>query len=484
MRLPFAYVVASILGLLAHCVLRSNGKSVAVNVDGSEVDREGLEFFSDKELIIELRSRGYKVAKRKKDSRVVPAELGGKKQNDAAIRAAEAGRLWDSIRMFKKLVSSIPHNAEYWNNLGVTQMRASVYHSAEVSMRESLKQNPSYSEAQENLEVLQAYLPSQLPHPPSREQRHSRRSMKRIDAKELYANPDYAEYAAGKRPFILTGGMDGAIALTKWDLPYFIQLFPTAYMDHYPQNMFVESVKPRFVPIGEAFEDLEMAASNRSTFYKNKPGVYIQWNLDFPSWHRLMDHDVSQLPKLFREDDEWMDRCFSSDQARSDWQRGTHWRMLLIGSQGSGMFGHKDNLRTSSWQVQVSGYKRWHICSPSQDGNMYTAGDVDAFSPDYQKWPKFKSANCIDDVAAPGEMLFYPKDYWHQTEVWPGEDGRPSISVTGTAVDANNYESVREELLKECHDGQPRISLTKQVCKDLEEKCFPLWAKMWGRDES
>ena len=200
MRLPFAYVVASILGLLAHCVLRSNGKSVAVNVDGSEVDREGLEFFSDKELIIELRSRGYKVAKRKKDSRVVPAELGGKKQNDAAIRAAEAGRLWDSIRMFKKLVSSIPHNAEYWNNLGVTQMRASVYHSAEVSMRESLKQNPSYSEAQENLEVLQAYLPSQLPHPPSREQRHSRRSMKRIDAKELYANRTMPNTQRGSVP--------------------------------------------------------------------------------------------------------------------------------------------------------------------------------------------------------------------------------------------------------------------------------------------
>lgn len=188
------------------------------------------------------------------------------------------------------------------------------------------------------------------------------------------------------------------------------------------------------------------------------------------------------LPKIFREDDDWMNDCFKSDQTRSEWQRGTHWRMLLIGSKGSGMFGHKDILRTSSWQAQITGYKRWHLCSPSQDKYMYRAGDVDAFDPDYEKWPNFEKANCIDDVAAPGEMIFYPKDYWHQTETWPDEKGNQAVSVTGTAVDANNYREVQGELERECgqHDKR-RISLSTTVCRELNDYCFPLWKKRWGK---
>ena len=129
------------------------------------------------------------------------------------------------------------------------------------------------------------------------------------------------------------------------------------------------------------------------------------------------------------------ERCFKSDQTRSEWQRGTHWRMLLIGSKGSGMFGHKDILRTSSWQAQITGYKRWHLCITSQDKYMcvsnilflyYYASTNDFILyniaittgtkrgcrrvwPDYEKWPNFEKANCIDDVASPGEMIFYPK---------------------------------------------------------------------------
>ena len=54
---------------------------------------------------------------------------------------------------------------------------------------------------------------------------------------------------------------------------------------------------------------------------------------------------------------------------------------------------------------------------------------MDAFDPDYEKWPNFEKANCIDDVAAPGEMIFYPKDYWHQTETWPDEETKPCQSL-------------------------------------------------------
>ena len=70
-------------------------------------------------------------------------------------------------------------------------------------------------------------------------------------------------------------------------------------MDYYPQNMYRESIKPRFVPIAFAFEDMLLSSSNMSMMYKDKPGVYIQWNLDYGSWHTLMADFNGGLPKYF-----------------------------------------------------------------------------------------------------------------------------------------------------------------------------------------
>ena len=339
-----------------------------------------LRSISDKTLIKEIKRRGYKVKrvrKKKPSSSIVKHDLEllakAKELNQNAITQAQSGDLWGAIQKFKQLVDMVPDNSEYWNNLGVTQMRATTYHAAEASYRKAIELDSTYMDAQENLNVLKSYLPHTKPHREPRPKEHTTRKAKRIHINDLFSNYKYKEYADGKRPFILTGAMDGFTALNKWNLRYLHGLFPEAIMDHYPQNMYRESIKPRFVPIAFAFEDMLLSSSNMSMMYKDKPGVYIQWNLDYGSWHKLMTDFDGGLPKIFREDDDWMNDCFKSDQTRSEWQRGTHWRMLLIGSKGSGMFGHKDILRTSSWQAQVTGYKRWHLCSPSQDKYMYVS---------------------------------------------------------------------------------------------------------------
>jgi ribosomal protein L16 Arg81 hydroxylase len=50
------------------------------------------------------------------------------------------------------------------------------------------------------------------------------------------------------------------------------------------------------------------------------------------------------------------------------------------------MFNHKDTLQSSSFQAQVKGRKRWHLCSNAESKNLYKAGDVDTFSPNYEKY--------------------------------------------------------------------------------------------------
>lgn len=58
-----------------------------------------------------------------------------------------------------------------------------------------------------------------------------------------------------------------------------------------------------------------------------------------------------------------------------------------MGNRAAGMFNHKDTLQTSSWQLQIQGRKLWHLCPPSEDGKMYAAGAVNAFAPDYDRYP-------------------------------------------------------------------------------------------------
>jgi hypothetical protein len=63
------------------------------------------------------------------------------------------------------------------------------------------------------------------------------------------------------------------------------------------------------------------------------------------------------------------------------------------------MFNHMDTLRTASFQIQLSGIKRWHICGPSENHKMYEASDVNAFAPDYDRYPLFLDADCyLDEV--------------------------------------------------------------------------------------
>jgi hypothetical protein len=40
---------------------------------------------------------------------------------------------------------------------------------------------------------------------------------------------------------------------------------------------------------------------------------------------------------------------------------------------------------------------------------MYDAGDVDAFNPDYDRYPYFKLADCFDDIVHAGEAVYYPR---------------------------------------------------------------------------
>ena len=40
---------------------------------------------------------------------------------------------------------------------------------------------------------------------------------------------------------------------------------------------------------------------------------------------------------------------------------------------------------------------------------------VDAFAPNYTRFPRFGEAQCADVIVQPGEIIYYPAYWFHQT---------------------------------------------------------------------
>ena len=428
-----------------------------------------------------------------------------KTKTKEAIRLAKQNHLRGAAKIFEEIVELSPKDAQYLNNLAVTYMRMKLYHLAEQMLRRARRANPEDPDPIANLKELRDYLPDTLPFDaPSQSktsQLHHTVKFTRIPYKDFHL-PKYEKYRRGRFPYVLTGAIDHwRNAFEHWSLKYFMDKYPNIDVEHYSRSMVQESVKPVFTKIEYAYADM----TAQSKWYKDKPGVYVQWNLNTQHWNDILSDatkDVEnggqvnerRLPTVFGTDDVWFEKCFENNRNHIDgFLIGTHWRMVLIGSEHAGMFNHRDILRSASFQAQLVGSKRWHLCGPSQDEHMYTAGDIDTFRPDYEKFPKTKQAHCIDDWVVPGEMIFYGRNWWHHTETLPDPvDGRPCVSITGTLTDENNYDGMVQELSRECGlelpDGSSTSKLSKRIhlpegtCKNLP-KCFRQWEQDWGTVE-
>jgi tetratricopeptide (TPR) repeat protein len=440
--------------------------------------------------------------------------------NRIAIELAESQDLSSALTKFALAVKLDENNYEYINNYGVTLMRLGKLKEAREQFQLSLQKRPNYQNARDNLTDLEKYMkdrglltPAEInnnnsgpnekkpkkkkkqrpqetqsndnnsnnnnpshssgyPHPVTgvirRENTNKRMKLPRIDLADLYS-PENSQYALGHKPFIITNGLQSWNLEEQWSLNYFQRNFADATADFYPHNMDKSDTHPYLTALSRAIEELQAPSTAYPANKNGHPGTYIQWNVPHSIWLNLT-LNMPNLPYYFHRDDEWLENCFSSLELRDEFCKRTHWRMILIGNIGAGMFNHQDVLRTSSWQAQVAGKKRWHLCHPSQGKFLYSAGQIDAFDPDYSQFPLFSQANCYEDIVERGEMLYYPQNYWHQTE----NLGSPSIAVSGTILDEHNHSDIARELAAECKDKKFNWYFSTQLCRELEQ-CFDWW---------
>lgn len=334
--------------------------------------------------------------------------------------------------------------------------------------------------------------------------KNTRWRLPRFTPAELSLEKNVA-YASGKLPFVLTMGTSqqsenvvptqqvfrlSTDSLDSTDvsetlLNDLISEFSSSTVDFYPTNMRELTNRPLLAPMSAALPDLASVIPSLSHLLTQKnekpravPGAYIQWNVTPDDWKKLLSKvRVPKVPKTpFFSDDAWVSSCLSDPALEKEFTLKTHWRMMLIGTRGAGMFNHADTLRTSSFQLQLLGAKRWHLCAPTQRAYLYGAGTVDAFDPDYIKYPLFSRARCWEDVVQAGELVFYPRDYWHQTR----NEADLSVAISGSVVDSFSYREIRETLLNDvCLLDKFRWSFSSSLCTQLNSsQCLSTWDEL------
>ena len=402
-----------------------------------------------------------------------------------AMKRINKGDYGGSLPYFRLACRLSPTNVAFWNDLGVTEMRVGMLQKAKRRFLTAIDINPKFATSHENLREIKQFLE---PEAFAEGGAGGKKSLKAafehtlLEPLEMSA----AELAGltlqsdqrdadilGKGPIVVRR----AAQQWGWDLSKFSfrsldTNFSSERVDYYPHNMQDESVHPFFTSLGEALRTLQSPQSVYLDVDVSEPGTYIQWNVREKTWRDILRLANATLPPVF-DDAHWTGGCLDAEE-QEQFNHNVHWKMMLIGEQGAGMFNHKDVLRMASWQVQVTGRKKWHMCSNTQDA--FLSVHTDTLYPDYIRWPQLRNATCYMTTISAGDVLYYPRDWWHQTENLE----TPSVALSGSTVSHHNHKEFAESLRKQCLPGGGNVfAPTEQACAAVE-RCEEVWAGMYG----
>ena len=225
-------------------------------------------------------------------------------------------------------------------------------------------------------------------------------------------------YYAANRPVILTGLMSDWPAMTRWTPEYLRR----AAGGQIVEVMTGRDADPKYELNGRAHRRemrfggyIDMVHSGRVT-----NDYYLVANNGFfgrPGTRSLLG-DCPIFPQYL--------------QPTQDGQHCFFW----YGPAGTVTPLHRDTCNILI--AQVSGRKRYRLIPASQWRCVYNSegvfSDVDAASPDLDRYPGFRGATMTDVVVQPGEVLFMPVGWWHHVQALD-----VSMTVTFTSFVFPNY---------------------------------------------
>src|SRR2546428_7400529 len=236
-----------------------------------------------------------------------------------------------------------------------------------------------------------------------------------VDRRSALSCAEFLEqYALPGRPVVIAGVTDGWRARTRWSLDFF----------------------------RKKYGDAVVTVSRRHQERRMRLAQYIDYMMRPPAaepWY-LKDWEFALADPSLRRDyvvpsyfvDNWIDRLPESIRPGCRW--------IYMGPAGSGGRMHFDFWGSSAWNALITGRKRWVFFPPDQRECVYN-GAVDAFRPDFRKFPRFAEVAYLQCVQEPGDIVFTPHGWWHQIR-----NEEPSIAITENFVNATNATAVGAHL--------------------------------------
>jgi len=255
----------------------------------------------------------------------------------------------------------------------------------------------------------------------------------RVTLDEMLQRQELYNYS---RPFVMTGSIQGYEPLK--DLDWLAETFGGNVADFYPFNELNFDDHPiylfRFKDGIEEFkkkpgDGMFGEAEINSPAARAHPAKYLQVGLSQRDWAKLPIYEHVWLSPEFYA-------CLNEEQMDEFFVK-THWKIILIGQPGAGMFNHKDSLRSSSWHLHATGRKWWRVCS------------IDG---------------CFEDILDEGDNLFYPRDWFHTTQCLE----MPTITLTSTIMTKHNKLALIDELWLECARAKHGFRFSGKLCDALE----------------
>lgn len=229
----------------------------------------------------------------------------------------------------------------------------------------------------------------------------------------------YERYLTGiGKPVIVTDELNTWMALSKWSFDFFKSRFGSDSVmgSIWPGNKYVKMMKL------EDYIDYLQAPKDRAKglwidpetkFPRPEPSEPLPGPLYLYGWRAFDLHpelldDIEQTRCV----EDWF--CLLPEGLRKVMDRATKYfsRGVLLGPAGSTSNLHQDFLYSHAYLAQIAGRKKCVLFSPEDSAVLYE-GKVNPDSPDYDKFPLFRSATAFECILEPGEMLIIPCLWWH-----------------------------------------------------------------------
>ncbi|GAB3998421.1 hypothetical protein GCM10028807_46050 [Spirosoma daeguense] len=150
----------------------------------------------------------------------------------------------------------------------------------------------------------------------------------------------------------------------------------------------------------------------------------------------------------------------------------THVYELFFGGNGGFFpFLHVDALFLHTQITQLYGSKEFFLYPPDQAIYMYPREDndkisqIDAFNPDFEKFPLFEKAKPLRITVEEGETILFPTRWWHTTKIH-----EPCISVGRVQLNAANWGDFTDDIYKlwsRLHPGHPKLAVPALIYNKL-----------------